>query len=138
MRSFVDTSTLTKKYILETGREKFLLLLEQTSSIIVSPICWLEMNSVLHRRLSEKTLTPGQLNLLKNEISKDFIFFEKVIWTDAVEEKGLELLEKYNLRSLDAIQLAAACAAKPDIFITSDKRLFTPAKHELKRVELIV
>ncbi len=138
MRSFVDTSTLTKKYILEEGRDKFLRLLEQTSNIIVSPICWLEINSVLYRRLYERTLTREQLNFLRAEITKDFNFFEKVIWADAVEEKGLELIERYNLRSLDAIQLAAACVAKPDVFITSDKRLYAPAKNELKSVELII
>lgn len=137
MKGFLDTSSLCKKYIEEEGSEVLEKVLEQLTEVIVSPICWLEINSAFARRLHERTITYEQVVWISAEIKKDFSFFGKVLWNETLEDKSVEFIKKYNLRTLDSLQLAAGYLAKIDLFITSDKRLFSVAQRELKNVKLI-
>ncbi len=137
MRAFVDTSSLIKKYIVEKGSEKLDAQLEAITEIIISPIYLLEINSAIERRLLEKTLTNLQAVWIRSEIKKDFQFFSRVLWNDNLEQKALEIIHKYHLKTLDSLQLASCCLSKTDIFITSDKKLFKTAKKELKNAKFI-
>jgi predicted nucleic acid-binding protein len=137
MRAFIDTSSLFKKYIDEEGSDLFSELLKQVSEIIVSPVTWLEVHSILSRRLREKNLTTQQVDWIQGEIEKDFDYFNIVLWNELLEAKGIEVIQKYGLKTLDALQLAAGCISNPDLFITSDKSLFSVAKHQIKTVHLI-
>ena len=137
MRAFIDTSSLVKKYINESGAGELDTLLEGVSEIIVAPVYWLELNSAIERRRRAKTLNVQQAFWIKSEAKKDYIFFNKIIWNENFEAKGLEFIEKYHLKTLDSIQLASGCLSQADIFITSDKELFATAKKELKNVKFI-
>ena len=137
MRAFIDTSSLIKKYINEKGSHEFDVFLEKTSEIIVSPIYLLEVNSAIERRVREKTLPLSQVTWIRAELKKDFHYFSQIIWNEKLIQKGLELILKYQLKTLDTLQLASACLAQTDIFITSDKRLFNLAQSELNNARFV-
>ena len=109
-------------------------ILSETSVIIVSPVTLLELAATLERRLREKTLSKHQVKVIKSELFKDFKYFHQIIWDETLEKKSLSLVEKYPLKTLDAIQLASGCLSKSDLFVASDKLLLEKAKKELPRI----
>ncbi len=132
MRAFVDTSSLFKKYVNESGSQVLDELLQQVSEIAVSPVTWVEMNTVVARRLREKTLTAQQATWLQTQIDRDFQSFYRVLWNDALEKTATALAYHHPLSTLDAIQLASGVLSKADVFVTSDRRLFEEAKKEVR------
>ncbi len=137
MKAFIDTSSLFKKYIEEMGSKEFDELLNKILEIIVSPVTLLEMNSVIERRVRDKSLSKKEALWIRKEINIDFKFFSKVQYNKNLEQKGLELIQKYQLKTLDSLQLASGYLSKADIFITSDKALFDKASKELKNTHFI-
>ena len=134
MRAFVDTSSLFKKYVTERGSQALDELLQQVSEIAVSPITWVEMNTVVARRLRERSLTAQQAAWLNTQIRRDFQSFYRVLWNDVLEKTAAELAYHHPLSTLDAIQLASGVLSKADVFVTSDHRLFEEAKKEVRHV----
>jgi len=134
MKAFIDTSTLFKKYVNEEGSDDFDQLLKEVIEIIVSPVTWVEMNTIIERRFREKTLTKEHVLWLRKEIRRDFNYFGKILFNENLEKKCLEIIQRYQLKTLESLQLAAGSLAKPDIFITSDKTLYSQARKELKNV----
>jgi len=137
MKAFIDTSTLFKKYVAESGAEKFTKYLEKVSEIIVAPCTWLEIQAVVDRRLREKSITKAQAEWIIQEIKTDFCYFSLVIWNEDLEKKASAVIHNYHLKVMDSLQLAAGCISNPDVFITSDRQLFLTAKRELKAVHYI-
>lgn len=133
MRAFIDTSSLFKKYVEESGSKELDFLLQEISEIAVSPVTWVEMSAVIARRLREKSLTAQQATWLKSETHKDFQSFHRVIWNDALEKAATDFVYRYSLLTLDAIQLASGVLSKADVFITSDRRLFEQARREVRK-----
>ena len=131
-RAFIDTSSLFKKYVEESGSKKLDALLQEISEIAVSPVTWVEINAVLARRLREKSLTSQQAAWLKAETQKDFQSFHRVVWNEALEQAATDFVYQYSLLTFDAIQLAAGVLSKADVFITSDRRLFEQARREIR------
>jgi len=99
---FIDTSSLFKKYALEKGSDSFKEFLNTVTEIIVSPVSWLELNSILARRMQEKTISEDDCKRIE-----------------------IEMIKKYYLKSLDSIQLASALRPNNEIeyFIGSDEKL---------------
>ena len=93
--------------------------------IIVSHVTWLEANSALVRKLTEKTIAENEFKRIKRRMKKDFKFFSIIKWNDALENKAVKYIKKHQLKSLDAIQLASAVSVKNVInyFIGSDEKL---------------
>ncbi len=137
MNAFIDTSSIFKKYIQEQGSDQLELLLEKVTQITVAPTLLLEMNCGIQRRLHEQIITSKQAELLKHEIKIDYVFYARVIWDDNLEEKALNIINKYKLKTLDSIQLASASLSKADLFVTSDQKLYQIAKKELKNTLFI-
>ena len=137
MRAFIDTSSLIKKYIEETGSEEFGVLLESVSEIIVSPITVLELHSAIERRLRERTLKPSDARWIEKEFMTDYDFFGLVEWNDELIGEGLRTIRKYQLRVLDAIQLSAALISDTGLFVTSDRRLYQAARKEMANIRFI-
>ena len=137
MRAFVDTSSLFKKYVEEDGSDRLAELLRDVSEVAVSPLTWTEINSIFARRLCENLLTPQQALWLRSEAERDFSNFHRVSWNDALENKAVELVNKYSVLTLDAVQLASGILSKSDVFVTSDKRLFAEAKKVIHEARFI-
>ncbi len=137
MRVFIDTSSLFKRYIQEDGSLELEPLFQQASEIVVSPITWIEFNAALSRRSSYKALTSAQVSWAISEAKKDFEFYSRIGWNDNLEEKVIEIAQKFSLKTLDAIQLASGILSKVDIFVTSDKKLFEESKKVISKTRFI-
>ena len=137
MKAFLDTSALIKKYVAEPGSDRLEELLEKVGEIVVAPIYWIELNSALERRLHEKTFSRLQAARIRQEAGKDLNYFSKIIWNEALEQKAVEVIQKYYFKALDSIQLAAGILSKADLFLTSDQSLYKTAAQELKTVKLV-
>ena len=137
MKVFFDTSTLTKRYLYEPGSLRVQEMLAKIDQIIVAPTFLTEFAVLIHRRYREKDLTSEQMELLKQYMAEDIGSFEIVSWSDELVGHTLDLAEKYPLATLDIIQLASACFVGPDMFVTSDKQLYSYARKEIKSVTLI-
>lgn len=137
MKAFIDTSSLIKKYVEEKGSEKMEGLLRQTSEIVVAPTAWVEFNSAISQCLRDKRLTPQSSSFLLSEAKRDFQSYSAVVWNETLEEIASEVVHRYSLATLDAIQLASGLLSKADIFATSDRRLFEEARRAMPKVRLI-
>ena len=137
MKIFFDTSAYVKKYIFEDGWEKLDGLLADTTAIVVAPVYLLEIRGVIQRKLRERLITPHQAYLIKQGVDHDYDYFEKILWDEPLEQSALALIEKYQLKTLDSIQLASAHFSKADMFVTSDQKLFQTAKKEIKSAVFI-
>ena len=137
MKVFIDTSSLFKRYIDEDGSLELQDLFKTASQIIVSPVTWLEFNSILSRRSRDKSLTARQISFTISEAKRDFEFYLQIIWNKNLEQAATKLVHRCSLSTLDGIQLAAGVLSKADIFVTSDKRLFDEANKVIHKTRFI-
>lgn len=137
MRAFIDTSSLFKKYVDEEGADTFDKLLQSVTEIIIAPITLLEINSIIERRLREKTLSAADAKWIEKEFMFDLNFYGVVQFNEKLNSECIRVIRKYQMKVLDGIQLSSAIIAKPDVFIASDKNLHKSAGKEIKRVEFI-
>lgn len=135
---FVDTSALAKRYLVETGSNWVLSWVEPPANnvIIISELTFVEMRSLLARRVREGVLTTVDAKALRN----DFLLHTKneyliVLMETNVLNQASQLVDQYTLRTLDTIQLASAIQAvtvlaQPMTFISGDKNLLAAAAAE--------
>lgn len=121
---FFDTSALIKNYIEETGSEIVKQCIHQSTSVIVSSTTKIECFSVISRMMSNNEMTDEEANYLHQQIVTDFLSFEVIPLNETLENIALEIVKKYQLRTLDAIQLASALNAHHiQHFYASDTKL---------------
>ena len=137
MKIFFDTSSLCKKYFEESGSISLLALIQEASEIIISPLTWVELNSAPSRRIREGSLSRQQVSHLMLEAKRDFYSFHVVIWNQTLEETAAEIVYKYSLSTLDAIQLASGIHSEADEFVSSDKKLLKEAGKVLEKTRFI-
>jgi uncharacterized protein len=135
---FVDTSALAKRYIPETGRQWLLswILPHNGHVIVISHLALVEVNKTLAKQYHDGHWTQTKVGLLRHnflvDADKQYLVLSV---NDTVITTARQLVYKYRLRSLDAIQLASAIEAKKlaGVFVTfvaSDKNLQAAAVHE--------
>lgn len=129
---FFDTSALIKRYIIEAGSEKADFLFSEAERIIISPVTKIEAFSTLKRLEIEKAITKEDHKKLKEEINLDFDFFTILSLNQDMENKCVELIDKYQLKTLDSIQLASCLIRKDEVtnFIVADSKLKSAALSE--------
>lgn len=135
---FVDTSSLVKRYVNESGSAWVRSWIELSAGnvIIVSERTAVEVFSALSRRRRDGTLTANAVLSLQN----DFLFHMEneyivVVLDSTILAKARQLVEQYPLRTLDSIQLtcaihAAAVLSTPMTFICADSVLLATAAIE--------
>jgi len=138
VRAFIDTSTLFKKYIIESGSLEFEKLLKSISEIIISPVTELEVNSIIERRLRDKTIELQDALWIEKEFTYDLNYFGIVRFEEKLLQMSIHVIRRYQLKVLDGIQLASAIIAKPDIMLISDRKLYIAAKEELPDVRIVI
>lgn len=112
---YFDTSALLKKYILEKGSQKVLALFEEESDLVLtSKIASLEAFHGITRKAKEEKLSPKTLSKLLRQLEKDFNDFELVEINSELFKRAKELIQKYLLKTLDAIHLASALLLKEE------------------------
>jgi hypothetical protein len=137
MQSFFDSSAFAKRYIDESGSTEIEKICIESESIAVSSICFPEIISALNRRLRENSISKKDYLLIKERLIVEFEQIEIINVLPEVVAKSILLLEKNNLRTLDAIHIASALMWKPDLFISSDKRQILAAKKAGMKVRFV-
>ena len=122
---FFDTSALIKRYVQEKGSNIVDNLMESADEIFISAITRIESISAARRLLEERSLSKSDFSIFKDNLASDFPFFTVVDFSEYIENKAIELIEKHQIKTLDAIQLACCLAVKEDIdhLVTSDVKL---------------
>ncbi len=112
---FLDTSALAKYYHREIGTDRVAQLLDQTtSSIFISRLTAIEIQSVFTRRVRAGELVPEAFHLLRRRFFADIVERRLTVvrMTDEHYQAAQDLLLKHaterRLRTLDALQLAVA------------------------------
>ena len=121
----------------EPGSAEYDELLSKVDEVIVSPITPMEIQSVHAKYVKNHWITGSQSERLQLEIKKDFTYFSIILWNENLEVKAAEIVRKYFLKTLDAIQLASGFLSEADLFVTSDQKLYQEAKKILKHVQYI-
>lgn len=128
MRAFFDTSSLVKLF--DPGEADSAQLIASTatlSAIVLAELTKVEFVSALQRKIRRGDVTPEQAQAVIQTFDRASNSYEWVSLSTSVLQDAAQLLRRHTalaLRSLDAIQLAAALAAGPlDAFFTHDERL---------------
>ena len=137
MKIFFDSSALAKRYIDEKGSDEVEKICVQTNVLSVSIICMPEIISALNRLRREKQLSKGQYEKVKESLIYDLRDADFYNLTPQVVNHSIQLLEKYALRAMDALHIACALVAQPDLFISSDQRQLFAAKKAGLEIQLV-
>lgn len=133
----MDSSALIKRYIEEPGSEEVNSFLEEADDVIISPVTLIEMISALKRRYSEGSINKSDYDYLKKTVESESKDFSKIIFDMSLENKAVNLINKYQLRALDSIQLASMLISKSHLMVTSDKKLAGCSESEHIETKLI-
>jgi uncharacterized protein len=135
---FVDTSALAKRYVPEIGTKWVRSWIVPSSGhhIVVSDTLRVEMLSLLARHRRLHTIPVDTILRLRNTFLKHYRSQYRVIQIDpAILLLAGRLVDKYPLRTLDALQLACAIKSRTRIskditFISADNNLLLAAVGE--------
>ncbi len=135
MKLFFDTSAFIKRYVDETGSERVLDLTASAGEIGLSVLIIPESISTLRRLVRENRISEVDYRSLKAAILIDVADADVCDLTPMVIEYTIKCLERSPLRALDAIHVGCACAYRPDLFVSADRRQIQGAENEGLRVE---
>jgi predicted nucleic acid-binding protein len=136
---FLESSALVKLFVAESGSEPILTLIERTedrckAASVITPV---ELRSAIRRRqyAGDIPLADAELAVLSIREESRRIILHPV--NPPVLELAAALVDRRNLRALDALQLSTAILASQSTdaadqfkFIVSDKRLIVAAVAE--------
>lgn len=128
MKSYIDSSSLAKRYIDESGSEKLQEFLEQSDEMGLSIVAVPEVLSALNRRRRENSISNSDYETAKSQLLTDLPDVEIIDVSADVISTTIGILEKSAVRTLDAIHIASAVRWKADIFISSDIRQLQAAE----------
>ncbi len=125
-RAYFDTSVLVKRYIKEKGSGPTRRLL-QRFRFLSSTIAPVEALSALSRRRACGELTPRDFLAIRSRLDKDRAYWELVEVSEPVLRHAEELVQKTDVRTLDALHIASAIMFQTASgltipFITSDAK----------------
>lgn len=136
---FSDSSALVKLFVSEQGSQAMIDLFERVENHhkAISALAALEVRSAIRRRQYGGDISPAAaeqaIAILTAEVRR---IVEHPI-TSAVLDEASALVDRQNLRALDALQLATALIAARTLgpgdtalFIVSDQRLISAATAE--------
>lgn len=135
MNVFLDSSALAKRYIQEPGSDRVEEILHSASSLGVSVICISEVVSALSRRRRERKLSHQQYLKAKQALFEDIEDASVLNVTGEVVARAVELLERWPLRSSDALYVASAAEWLAELFVSADERQCAAARRYGLQVE---
>lgn len=128
MNVFLDSSALAKRYVQEPGSDRVQEILAAASSLGVSVLCLSEIVSALSRRRRERRLAQQQYLKAKQALLEDLEDASVVNITEQVLARAVELLERWPLRSSDALHVASAAEWSADLFVSADRKQCAAAR----------
>ena len=134
MRTFFDSSCLAKRYIQEQGSGKVEALLAEATEAAVSLICPPEITSALSRLRRHSSISAAQYDTAKKALFEDIEDMSVCAITIPVVHVAIDLIERYPLRTMDALHVACALEWQADLFVSSDRRQLAAAAESGLRV----
>ncbi|MBZ5561463.1 MAG: type II toxin-antitoxin system VapC family toxin [Acidobacteriia bacterium] len=128
MNVFLDSSALAKRYVQEPGSDRVDQILRAATSLGVSVICVSEVVSALCRRRRERKLSSQQYLKAKEALFEDIDDASVVNITAQVIARAVEILERWPLRSSDAIHVASAAEWAAGLFVSADEKQCAAAR----------
>lgn len=134
---YLDTSSLIKLYIEESGSEEVESLVEEASLVCTSVIAYPEARSALARLCRERALSAEDHALAKAFLEEDWRQYLALEVTATVWQAAGNLAEKHALRGFDSLHLASylylaeAGLGEPVRFSSFDDRLNGAARAEI-------
>jgi len=132
---FLDSSAISKGYVVEVGSAWIMSLIVPAAGhiIVISQLAIVEVNSVLARKqrfalISAADAAQNRADYLL-DVKNEYV---TIALDDVVLQRASDLVRKYPLRTLDAIQLACAVEAtvvlhEPHVFDCADNNLLAAA-----------
>jgi predicted nucleic acid-binding protein len=135
---FLDSSALAKRYIEEKGSDRVEAILSSASGLAVSVLCVPEIVSALCRRRRERKLSTEEYRNAKASVLSDLDDATLIGITEEVVAQAVALLERFPLRSADALHVACAAEWSTDLFVSADDRQCRAARAHGLKVEAII
>ena len=107
---YLDTSSLIKLYVEESGSEATRRLMAQASVASTSVVAYPEMRAALARLHRHGTLTPLDHDRIKRALDDDWPRLLTVGVTERLYRHAGDLAEKHALRGFDSLHLASYLA----------------------------
>lgn len=130
MKMFFDTSALVKYFHEEEGTDIVTPLIENTDNEVwISALAFVEFTSALHKKYRAGVLGKREIALALDRFTEACSVFSVEPLGQAVSQEAIVLLNQYgpthNLRTLDALQLAAfsLIADSDSVFVSADINL---------------
>jgi len=139
-----DTSALVKQFIQEVGTDDALALRADAPPHATATIAYTETFSAFRRRVREAALKELQYHEVVRRFVQEWPAYVRINLDDSILARSKTLLERYPLRTLDAIHLASALELQeqlnePSVLISADAQLLRAAmaeQLETKRIPL--
>lgn len=124
--AYFDTSVIVKRYVKEAGSLTTRRLLRRFQ-LLSSSIMPVEAMSAFSRRRASSDLTQRDFLAIRSRLHKDQAYWELVEASETVLLEAEDLVERTNVRTLDAIHLASAIVFQSEsgltiAFITGDAK----------------
>ena len=104
--AYFDTSVLVKRYVKEEGAGATRRLL-QRFRFLSSTVTPVEAMSAFSRRRASGELTPRDYLAIRSRLHKDRAYWELVEVGEQVLRQAEDLVQKTNVRTLDALYIAS-------------------------------
>lgn len=134
MKAFFDSSAFAKLFVVEQGTPKVAEAYFQATAKAVSALGWLEVRSAIARRERLGDLSPTDAGLAISMLQAEVSNVDTISVSSDLLRLAETLLVTQQLRSLDAIQLAACLQWKKHVtdvlFVCADRRLREAAAAE--------
>jgi predicted nucleic acid-binding protein len=138
---YLDTSSLVKLYVAESGSDEVRARVDQATIVATSMIAYPEARAALARRRRERALRSAAFNAATRKFEDDWPKYLAVQVTEALCREAGHLAERYALRGYDGVHLAsfievAREAGIPDTrFSSFDDRLNGAARRAARALK---
>jgi len=138
---YLDTSSLIKLCVSESGSESVLEDVDEATVVCTSPVAYAETRAALARLRREGALTASLLAAAKREFEEQWQAYLTVDLTVSLCRTAGDFAEKYGLRGFDSIHLAsfAEVASRGGVhnarFSSFDTQLNRAASKLLRRLQ---
>jgi predicted nucleic acid-binding protein len=104
---YLDTSSLVKLYVEETGSDDVRGLVAESVVVSTSIVAYPETRAALARLRRTRDLSPATFAAAKRSFERQWRSFFTLDVTQQVNHEAGELAERYALRGFDALHLAS-------------------------------
>jgi uncharacterized protein len=104
---YLDTSSVVKLYVSESGSQAVRALVGAASVVTTSVVTYAETRAALARLRRDRAFTAAAFAVAKREFQEQWPTFLSLEATDQLSRAAGELAEKYDLRGFDSIHLAS-------------------------------